>query len=220
MGKFDSLSKTNQSKRKYQCNYNNFYKKNRHETSVDYDYFESLYVQELWNLNQKKKYNKDLITLWAKLDMKSYIDYELGNTVNLYLTNSNQRISVNQLEDYNYLSEDERRLNLLDIKYIKSIKLENTIFKNLYLAIYDISDADKKFRPYVLLYTKNEHEQFIEIGYGYDSNNNGDVELFISSFNYPVFLTKKGYIFFPITRKKVKLDIYDYITDEDIIKLY
>ena len=187
MGKFDSLSKTNQSKRKYQCNYNNFYKKNRHETSVDYDYFESLYVQELWNLNQKKKYNKDLITLWAKLDMKSYIDYELGNTVNLYLTNSNQRISVNQLEDYNYLSEDERRLNLLDIKYIKSIKLENTIFKNLYLAIYDISDADKKFRPYVLLYTKNDHEQFIEIGYGYDSNNNGDVELFISSFNYPVF---------------------------------
>ena len=163
MGKFDSLLKTNNSKRKYHCDYSNFYKKNRHETSVDYDYFESLYVQELWNANQKKKYNKDLITLWGKLDMKSYIDYELGNTVNLYFVNSNQRIPVNQLEDYNFMHEDTRKLNLLDIKYIKSISLENIIFKNLFLATFEIMDEDNKFRPYVLLFLKTDNNDFVEI---------------------------------------------------------
>ena len=60
----------------------------------------------------------------------------------------------------------------------------------------------------------------LKYGYGYDSNGNGDIELFIKSFNYPVFLTPKGSILFPITHKKVKLDVYDYITDEDIMKLY
>lgn len=92
MGKFDSLLKTNNSKRKYFYNYTNLYKRDHHSTTVNYDYFESLYVQELWTVNQKKKYNKDLITLWGKLDMRSYIDYDLGNTVNLYFVDGSERI--------------------------------------------------------------------------------------------------------------------------------
>ena len=92
MGKFDSLLKTNNSKRKYFYDYANLYKRERHATSVNYSYFESLYIQELWTANQKKKYNKDIITLWGMLDMKSYIDYDLGNTVNLYFVNGSKRI--------------------------------------------------------------------------------------------------------------------------------
>ena len=59
----------------------------------------------------------------------------------------------------------------------------------------------------------------LKYGYGYDSNDNGNVELFIDSFNYPVFLTPKGHILLPLTNKKVKLDVYDYITDVDIEKI-
>ena len=84
MGKFDSLLKTSSSKRKYEYNYYKIYKKDKSTKNVDYDYFESVYIQELWKNNEKKKYNKDLLTLWGKLDMKSYIDYDLGNTINLY----------------------------------------------------------------------------------------------------------------------------------------
>ena len=127
---------------------------------------------------------------------------------------------VNQLEDYNYMHEDARRMNLLDIKYIKNLTLENTALKDLYLATFEILDTDNKFRPYILLYTKTSNGKFIEIGYGYDSNNNGNVELSIKSFNYPIFLTPKGYILLPLAHKKIKLDVFDYITDVDIKKLF
>ena len=60
----------------------------------------------------------------------------------------------------------------------------------------------------------------LKYGYGYDSNDNGNVELFISMFNYPLFLTTKGGILFPLSGKAVKLSIYDYITDKDIQKIY
>ena len=60
---------------------------------------------------------------------------------------------------------------------------------------------------------------FLKFGYGYDSNDNGNVELFIKSFNYPIFLTPKGMIISPLTNKTLKLKIYDYIDDFDIKKI-
>ena len=80
-------------------------------------------------------------------------------------------------------------------------------------------DLENVYRPFVQLFTKNEFGKFIEVAYGYDSNNNGNVELFFPSFNYPVFLTSKGYIQLPLSGELVKLNIYDYITDYDIGKL-
>lgn len=219
MGKFDSLQKTHTNKRSYQYNYTKYYKKGRFATSVDYSYFENLYTLELLDKNKKKKYNEDLISLWGKLDMKSYIDYDLGNTVNLYFVDGYKRIPVNQLSDYNFMPEDSRKLSLLDIKYMKCLSLENIDFGNLYLATYEILDMNNDFRPYVLLFHKDENNDFVEIGYGYDSNDNGDIELFVDSFNYPVFLTQKGVIVVPLTKRKVKLDVYDYIKDTDIQKI-
>lgn len=151
--------------------------------------------------------------------MKSYIDYDLGNTVNLYFVDGFEHIPVNQLNDYNYMHEDSRKLSLLDIKYIKCLSLEDVKLENLYLATYEILDRNNDFRPYISLFIKDEKENFIEIGYGYDSNNNGNIELSIQSFNYPIFLTPKGVILLPLTNKKIKLDIYDYIKDTDIQKI-
>lgn len=219
MGKFDSLLKTHISKRTYQYDFAKLYKKGRFSTSVDYSYFESLLVQELLEANKKKKYNQDLIRLWGQLDMRSYIDYDLGNTINLYFVDSFKRIPVNQLSDYNFMPEDSRKMNLLDIKYVKHLSLENINFENLYFVTYEILDLNNDFRPYIQIFIKNEINDFVEIGYGYDSNNNGEVELFIQSLNYPVFLTTKGWIVLPLTNKRIKLDIYDYIEDTDIQKI-
>ncbi len=219
MGIFDSLLKTKNSKRKYHYDYTKIYKKGRFATSVDYAYFENLYTLELLENNEKKKYNEDLITLWGKLDMRSHIDYDLGNTVNLYFSEPFKRVPVNQLNDYNYMHEDSRKITLLDIKYVKQLSLENVEFKNLYFATYEILDIHHEFRPYVLLFTKDQTIDFLEIGYGYDSNNNGNIELRIQELNYPVYLTTKGIIVLPLTNKKIKLDVYDYINDIDIQKI-
>ncbi len=130
-----------------------------------------------------------------------------------------KKFGVNELEDYNYMPENARKANLLDIKYVKHLKLEKMKFKDLYFASYEIFDKTNTFRPYVLLFTKDVNGKLVEIGYGYDTNNNGNVELFIKSFNYPVFLTEKGLILLPLTNEKEKIDVYDYITDKDIEKL-
>lgn len=219
MGKFDTLLTSKTSKRTYQYDYKKIYKKGRFATSVDYAYFENLYILELLENNEKKKYNEDLITLWGKLDMKSYIDYDLGNTINPYFVDSFSRIPVKKLNDYNYMHEDSRKATLLDIKFIKSLSLENITLEKLYLATFEIFDPNHNFRPYVLLFTKNKENNFVEIGYGYDSNDNGNVELSITNFNYPVFLTTKGKLLLPLTNQKIRLDIYDYITDKDIQKI-
>lgn len=219
MGKFDSLLETKNSKRKYLYDYTKIYKKGRFATSVDYDYFENLYILELLENNKKKKYNEELITLWGKLDIKSYIDYDLGNTTNLYFSSGFSRIPVKELDDYNYMHEDSRKLTLLDIKYVKKLSLEGVELENLYFATFEIFDSNHHFRPYVLLFTKDETDHFVEIGYGYDSNDNGNVELSITNFNYPVFLTPKGYVFLPLMNQKIKLNVYDYITDIDIEKI-
>ncbi len=219
MGTFDSLLKTHTSKRKYQYNYKKLYKKGRFSTSVDYHYFENLYTLELLENNKKKKYDEDLITLWGQLDMKSYIDYDLGNTINLYFIDDFKPMPVKQLKDYNYMYEDCRKASLLDIKYMKRLTLENIQFESLYLAIYEIMDENNDYRPYVLLFIHHKKDDFVEIGYGFDSNNDGNVELFIQSFNYPVYLTPKGYILLPLTNKKIKLDVYNDLKDTDIQKI-
>ena len=59
----------------------------------------------------------------------------------------------------------------------------------------------------------------MKYGYGYDSNDNDVIEIFFNYFNYPVFLNSKGIISLPLTDKKIKLNVYDYITDSDIKKL-
>ena len=219
MGNFDTLLTSKTSKRTYLYDYKKIYKKGRFATSVDYNYFENLYVLELLENNQKKKYDEDLITLWGKLDMKSYIDYDLGNTINLYFTDSFSCRPVKELKDYNFMHEDSRKATLLDIKFIKRLSLETIEFENLYLATFEIFDTHHNFRPYVLLFTKNKENNFVEIGYGYDSNDNGNIELTITNFNYPVFLTTKGKLLLPLTNQKIKLDIYDYIKDTDIQKI-
>ena len=65
MGKFDSLLKSDNSKRIYQYNYTKIYRKGRFAKTVDYSYYESLYIQELLNENKKKKYDTNLLTLWG-----------------------------------------------------------------------------------------------------------------------------------------------------------
>lgn len=219
MGKFDTLLKTHNPKRKYFFDYTKIYKRGRFSSSVDYTYFENMFSLQLLNDNKKKKFNEDLIALWGQLDMRKYIDYDFGNTTNLYLVDGFKKIPVNQLEEYNYLPEDSRKLSLLDIKYIKHLTLETLEIKNVYLATYEICDENNDYRPYVELFIKDENDNFIQYGYGYDSNNNGNVELYIDSFNYPVFLTPRGFIHFPLTNKNIKISVYDYITDSDIQKI-
>ena len=220
MGIFNSIDKTNKSKKIYEFNLQEIYRKGRFATpaDIDYSFFEDLYVKKLLEHSKKSK-NTDLIELWGKLQMKAYIDYDLGNTVNLYYINCNHPTPVNKLEDYNYMPEDARKMTLLDIKYIKKFDIEGVEFQNIYLATFEIMDPEKFYRPYILVYTKNEHDEWTQVGYGYDSNDNENVEFFIDAFNYPIYLTNKGYISAPLSNKGKKLDVYDYITEKDIYKL-
>ena len=84
MGIFDSLQRTKTRKRLYNFDLQEIYRKGRfaNNTDVDYEFFENLNANKLLELSKKSKAN-NLIELWGKLDMKSYIDYDLGNTVNL-----------------------------------------------------------------------------------------------------------------------------------------
>lgn len=221
MGIFDSLQKTKTRKRLYNFDLQEIYRKGRfaNDTDVDYEFFENLNANKLLELTKNSK-NNSLIELWGKLDMKSYIDYDLGNTVNLYYIDCNHPTPVKKLENYDYMPDDSRRMNLLDIKYIKKFAIEGLGFQNIYLATFEIMDPEEYYRPYVLFFTKNENNEWIQIGYGYDSNDNGNVEIFMDIFNYPVFLTPKGYLMAPLSNKREKLDIYDYITEKNIKKLF
>ena len=221
MGIFDSLQKTKTRKRLYNFDLQELYRKGRfaNDTDVDYDFFENLNANKLLELTKKSK-NNSLIELWGKLDMKSYIDYNLGNTVNLYYINCNHPTPVKKLENYDYMPDDARQMNLLDIKYIKKFVIEGLEFQDIYLATFEIMDPEEYYRPYVLIFNKNKNNEWIKIGYGYDSNDNGNVEIFMDVFNYPVFLTPKGYLMAPLSNKGKKLDVYDYLTEKDIKKLY
>lgn len=216
MGKFDNLLKSSQSKKKYYSNFYELYKKFYQGGPIDYAYFENLNAQDLVSHDIKRKFDIELLFLWGELEMQKYLDYEFENTINPYLFDNNSLLPIKDLTNYSHIPEDYKFQKLLEIKYIQSFSLDGVEFKNIYLAIFEILDSEDFYRPFVLLYTKNSFGKFFQIGYGYDTNNNGNVELFIDSFNYSVFLTVKGFIELPLSNKKVKLDVYDYITDSDI----
>lgn len=216
MANFNSILKSKTSKKRYTSNVEKIYKENLFLENVNYELLEKLNVEDLLEANKKKKFNIDLITLWGKLEMKSYLDYVLGNTPNLYFVNCSKHVPVKKLSNYDFMEEDARRLNLLDIKLIKPFTFQGISFDTTYLATFEILDQNSEYRPYVLLFHKNKENQLVNYAFGYDSNDNGNVELFMPSFNYPVYLNSKGILSSPLSNQTTRLNVYDYITDEDI----
>lgn len=222
MKSFNSIQKTSYPKRTNFFDMENIYKEQKRIGSiVNYEYLESLNIENIFKHDLSRKYNKDLITLWGLLDMHSFLDFIFGNTINPYiLFNKKQILPVKEFSDFNLFEDDMKFHHLLDIKFIEKFKFEGVSFDNVYIAIFEILDNDNQFRPFVVLLTKNELGKFIKFAYGYDSNNNGNVELFLPSFNYPIFLTNKGYFISPLSGKKLKLDVDDYITIDEVEKIY
>ena len=221
MGKFDSLQKTSFSKKTIFTNAEEIYSKVYYsDYDVDYEYLENLNIQNLQEYNKKKKFNKDLINLWAKLEMQSFIDFQLGNTINPYFLKNPEPIAIKNLPDYNFMMDRARHAGLLDIKFIKSLTLQGVKFSNIYLAIFEIMDMNNQYCPYIQLFMKDTFKNsFIKFGYGYDYLKNEKIELFIDSFNYPVLLTSDGIIELPLSGERKKLNVYDYINDNDISKI-
>lgn len=221
MSDFDSLLKSKNSKRRGYSNVANLYRqakaKNR---NISLQSLQELSIHELLGKNIKRKFNNDLLSLWGMLDMKAFVDAITGNTINPYFLNTKQLIPIKDLPEYNDLPDEARVFNLLDIKYIKTFELEGISFNNIFLVTFEIADRDNYFRPYVTFLTLNENNEFVEFGYGYDTNDNGNVELFISSYNYLVYLTPKGTIHSPLSGKMAKLKIFDILTNEEVSRLY
>ena len=210
MGIFNCLEKTDYSKKRFYSNYYQVYKNTLLAGKIDISYYETLNAQDLLKADIKKKFDPELLSLWGVLEMRKYVEYENGIITNPYIP-ENQ--NLDSLPEYTKLP------NLLYVDYIKSITLNNIKLKNIYMSIFEIMDLNEFYRPYVILFSKDSIGKFIQIGYGFDTNDNGNVELTISSFNYLIYLTPKGYIESPLSNKKVKLDVYDYIDDKDIGKL-
>ena len=221
MRDFDSLLKTKTSKRQYRLNVEEMYRQTKKTNrSITLTELQTLNIEYLQKNNIRKKINSTLLTLWGMLDMKSYIDAIFGNTINPYFLNTKDLVSIKALPEYTYLSDEARLLNLLDIKYIKSFELEGVSFSDVFLITYEIADKEDYFRPFVTFLTLNQDNQFIEFGYGYDTNDNGNVELFLSSYNYLVYLTPKGAIHSPLSGKMTRLKVQDILTAEEVAKLY
>ncbi len=221
MKDFDSLLKTKTSKRTGSSNVIEIYRQARKENK-DYSLedLQLLNTNDLLNRDIKHKIDKHILALWGMLDMKSFVDAISGNTINPYFLNTKDLHPIKDLSDYTYLSDEARLLNLLDIKYIKKFELEGVSFSEVFLVTYEVTDKNNDFRPYVTFLTLNQDNQFIEFGYGYDTNDNGNVELFLSSYNYLVYLTTKGVIHSPLSGKMTKLKVQDILTSEEIAKLY
>ncbi len=221
MNDFRTLLKTKTSKRIGRSNVIELYRQaKKANRSITLTELQTLNIEYLQANNTRKKINSTLLTLWGMLDMKSYIDAIFGNTINPYFLTTKELLSIKALPEYTDLSDEARLLNLLDIKYIKSFELEGVSFSNVFLVTYEIADKNNNFRPYVTLLTLNADNQFIEFGYGYDTNDNGNVELFLSSYNYLVYLTPKGSIHSPLSGKMTKLKIQDILTSQEVAKLY
>ena len=221
MNDFSSLLKTKTSKRIDRCNVINIYRQARSENKeFSLEDLQLLNTNDLLKRDIKHKIDKHILALWGMLDMKSFVDALSGNTVNPYFLTTKDLKPVKDLPEYTYLSDEARLLNLLDIKYIKHFELEGVSFSEVFLVTYEIADKDNYFRPYVTFLTLNQDNQFIEFGYGYDTNDNGNVELFLSSYNYLVYLTPKGAIHSPLSGKMTKLKIQDILTSEEVSKLY
>ena len=221
MRDFDSLLKTKTSKRNSYSNVDEIYRQaKKTNRSITLTELQTLNIEYLQGNNTRKKINSTLLTLWGMLDMKSFVDARFGNTINPYLLDTKEPVPIKDLSDYTYLPDQARILNLIDIKYIKHFELEGVMFHDIYLVTYEILDKNSEFRPYVKLFTLNEDNTFVEFGYGYDTNDNGNVELFISSYNYLIYLTSKGTLHSPLSGKMTRLKIYDILTSEEIAKLY
>ncbi len=221
MRDFDSLLKTKISKRKGGSKVEELYRQAKAANKdISLEELQTLNINDLLEKNIKNKIDNTLLSLWGMLDMKSFVDAISGNTINPYYLNTKDLIPIKDLPEYTYLTDEARILDLIDIKYIKSFELEGITFNNVYLVTYEILDRNNNFRPFVTLLTLNENNEFVEFGYGYDTNDNGNVELFISSYNYLVFLTPKGSIHSPLSGKMTKLKVVNILTSEEISKLY
>lgn len=221
MNDFSSLLKTKTSKRIGHSNVIDIYRQARSENKeISLEDLQLLNTNDLLRRDIKHKIDKHILALWGMLDMKSFVDALSGNTVNPYFLTTRDLKSIKDLPEYTYLSDEARLLNLLDIKYMKGFELEGVSFSEVFLVTYEIADKNNEFRPYVTFLTLNPDNQFIEFGYGYDTNNNGNVELFLSSYNYLVYLTAKGAIHSPLSGKMTKLKIQDILTSEEVSKLY
>lgn len=221
MNDFDSLLKTKASKKAGHSNVIEIYRQARNENKIfSLEDLQLLNTNDLLKRDLKHKIDKTLLSLWGMLDMKSFVDALSGNTVNPYFLTSKNLKPIKDLPEYTYLSDEARLLNLLDIKYIKKFELEGITFNEVFLVTYEIADKNNELRPFVTFLTLNNDNQFIEFGYGYDTNDNGNVELFLSSYNYLVYLTPKGSIHSPLSGKMTKLKIQNILTSEEIAKLY
>ena len=166
------------------------------------------------NNSNKIKYDSAMIRLWATLDMREYLNSFFELTINPYIS----ELPIKDLEQFFLLPE--KYLNLLDIKFIKKINIDDITLNNLYFVSYEIKDKKyNAFRPYVEIYTNSDDEGFLKIGFGYDSNDDTLVELSIDGFNYAITLTPSGLLTFPFSSKKIKLNVYDILDDNKIIKL-
>ena len=221
MNDFGSLLKTKTSKKIGRSNVIEIYRQARTENKeFSLADLQLLNTNDLLKRDVKRRIDKHILALWGMLDMKSFVDALSGNTVNPYFLTTRDLKPIKDLPEYIYLSDEERLLNLLDIKYIKGFELEGVSFSEVFLATYEIADKNNEFRPYVTFLTLNPDNQFIKFGYGYDTNDNGNVELFLSSYNYLVYLTPKGSIHSPLSGKIAKLKIQDILTSEEISRLY
>ena len=221
MNDFSSLLKTKASKRIGRSNVIEIYRQARSENKeFSLEDLQLLNTNDLLKRDFKHKIDKHILALWGMLDMKSFVDALSGNTVNPYFLTTKDLKPVKDLPEYTYLSDEARLLNLLDIKYIKHFELEGVSFSEVFLVTYEIADKNNEFRPYVTFLTLNPDNQFIEFGYGYDTNDNGNVELFLSSYNYLVYLTPKGAIHSPLSGKMTRLKVQDILTAEEIARLY
>ena len=221
MKDFDSLLKTKTSKRNGHSNVIDIYRQARSENkNSSLEDLQLLNTNDLLKRDVKHRIDKHILALWGMLDMKSFVDALSGNTVNPYFLTTRDLKPIKDLPEYIYLSDEERLLNLLDIKYIKGFELEGVSFSEVFLATYEIADKNNEFRPYVTFLTLNPDNQFIKFGYGYDTNDNGNVELFISSYNYLVYLTSKGTLHSPLSGKMTRLKVFDILTCEQVARLY
>lgn len=221
MGDFNSLLKTKVSKKRDSSNVSNVYRqaKMKHK-DISLEELQELNINDLLEKNKKNKIDTNLLSLWGMLDMKSFIDARTGDTINPYFLNTKKLLPIKDLPDYISLPDAARILNLIDIKYIKNFELEGIFFYNVFLVTYEILDKHNYFRPYITLLTLNKDNEFVEFGYGYDTNDNGNVELFISSYNYLVYLTSKGTLHSPLSGKMTRLKVFDILTCEQVARLY
>lgn len=221
MRDFDSLLKSKTSKRKGSSNAIELYRTTKKTNrSVTLSELQKLNIDFLQKHNVKNRINPSMLSLWGMLDMKAYIDAIFGNTINPYFLHTRTLSPIKDLPEYFSIPDPARLLNLLDIKYIKKFELEGVFFTNVFLVTYEIMDRNNEFRPFVTFLTLNDDNQFIEFGYGYDTNDNGNVELFLSAYNYLIYLTPKGTLHSPLSDKMTKLKVENILTNEEVAKLY